>query len=112
MRDMEKWAQYAQARIIVERHHEWEKWQMEIPFISFLADWEVRVIPPVGGAIVRFIVRHKQTKNSCSVYLDCYGELGGCDVPYWEVYPYHGDCHRCEMENTEELLQTIKESIS
>lgn len=108
---MKEWAEYAQARYVVERYHEWDKWALVIPFINFPAEWEVKVIPPFGGAIVRFIVKHKQTQKTCSVYLDCYSELGACSTPYWEIYPYENDCYRCYMEKTEDLLKAIAESI-
>lgn len=89
---------------------EWEKWRTEIPFIKWPPDWEVKAIPPFGGAIVRYLINTKH-KKGLSVYLDCYNYLGYYDLkqtPYWELYPYEDDVFRCEMNDTESLLNAIK----
>ena len=86
------------------------KWAQEIPYISFPSDWEVQIIPPFLGALIRF--RVKKGKAEVSIYLDCYNNLGSCGSPYWEVYPYEEDVFRCDMLDTESLLRAIGESIS
>lgn len=94
--------------------NEWDKWRMEVPFINFPSCLEVRVIPPFGGAIVRFVVRHidfPETETR-SVYLDCYGRLGAVDEPYWELYPHYGDTYRCAMNETNDLIAAILDSYS
>lgn len=88
---------------------EHEKWREEIPFIKFPSDWEIKIAPPSVGAVIRFQVR--KGNAWVSVYLDCYGHLGAVSHPYWEVYPYDGDCFRCYMNNTDELLKAIAKSI-
>ena len=60
------------------------KWIEEIPYLQFKESWEVTVIPPFGGAVVRFLV--KKGDIGASVYLDCYDKLGCYGEPYWEVY--------------------------
>jgi len=85
--------------------YEWRKWVEEIPPIHFKENWNVRIIPPFNGAIIRFVV------NGVSVYLDCYDILGSFGGPYWEVYPYKGDTYRCKMNDVDELLQAIQFSI-
>ena len=85
------------------------KWQKEIPFLKFKEDWEVKVSPPFGKAVVRFEVS-KGTAH-VSVYLDCYNFLGHMPSPYWEIYPYKFECFRCEMNETELLITTISESL-
>lgn len=106
----------------VESAYEWRKWQKEIPFLNFKEDWNVKVIPPFGGAVARFIVSLKDNENTwISVYLDCYHELGYFGspnedpVPYWEMYPYqyedYKDTYRCAMNDTEELLKKIDEQL-
>ena len=89
---------------------QYDKWVKEIPFIKFDNDWEVKVIPPFGAAVARFQIQKGEA--FVSVYLDCYNFLGIFGKPYWEVYPYEGDVYRCEMNNTEELLKAIRESIA
>jgi hypothetical protein len=61
---------------------------IKLPQFRFRSDWLVRMIPPFGGAIVRFsIARDIEPKAEVSVYYDAFGLLGGCDKPYWEIYP-------------------------
>jgi hypothetical protein len=88
---------------------EWGKWRNEIPFLRFLNEWEVRVIPPITGAVVRFIV--KMGEAEVSVYLDCYENLGMFGEPYWEIYPYEDDTFRCKMADTDALIEAIGHSL-
>ena len=88
---------------------EHSKWLKEIPYINFPAEWQIQISPPFGGAVVRFKV--KTDKANVSVYLDCYDTLGCYGEPYWEVYPHKGDIFRCDMADTENLLNAIKHSI-
>ena len=93
----------------VARTLEYRKWTGEIPVIHFPSDWGIRVIPPFGGAVVRFkVVKENAT---VSVYLDCYDQLGVYGKPYWEVYPFGEDITRCDMEDTKTLLENIAISI-
>lgn len=87
--------------------NEYQKWAKLIPAINFPSDWKIQVIPPFGGAIVRFTAHRENSKNTVSVYLDCYDRLGCVGEPYWEIYPYQGDTYRCPMNEVEELLEAI-----
>lgn len=109
-----KWESIYRERHAVETHYEWSKWQTDVPYLTFREDWKVRVIPPFGGAVVRFLVRRDDTPEGevVSVYLDCYGELGAMDRPYWEIYPAEdGDTDRFYMAETDELLAGIAASL-
>jgi len=99
----------ADAMIIsdVEILQEYKKWSLEIPYINFPSNWEVKIVPPIGGAIIRFVVKRKDSDKSVSVYLDCYDRLGYVGEPYWEIYPVKDDTHRCLMNDIEELLNAI-----
>lgn len=99
------------SRCKVEQSEDWQVWIKKIPFIKFPADREVKIIPPFGGALIRFLVKKNESEN-ISVYLDVYGRLGAVENPYWEVYPYHDDVVRVDMENVEELLQRIQEALA
>ena len=100
----------------MEEEYEWRKWVEELPYLNFKDDWKVKVIPPFGGAVVRFHIKHKEDENAwVSVYLDCYRELGVVDEPYWEVYPYHyedyEDVFRVGLGDEDELIKRIEESL-
>ncbi len=88
---------------------EYDKWREEIPTIQFPSDYNIQMIPPSFGAIVRF--RVKTDKGNVSVYLDCYDMLACFGEPYWEVYPYEGDVFRCAMNNVDELLEAIQKAL-
>ena len=86
---------------------EWHKWVEEIPALNFPSDWDVKIIPPFNGAIVRFLVNDKY-----SVYLDCYNVLGFFEGPYWEIHPDEdGETYRCAMNDTESLINKLKKLI-
>lgn len=95
----------------IEKLNEWQKWSKEIPFIQFPADWQIRIIPPLTGAIVRFLVNVPGKPDRVSVYLDCYDVLGYFGEPHWEVYPVptsDGDNNeRCAMNDVNTLLELI-----
>ena len=93
----------------VARIMEYSKWDRDIPYITFPTDWQVKIRPPFGGAVVRFGIRKGDVE--VSVYLDCYDNLGCEGKPYWEVHPHDDDTFRCDMEDTEALLKAISESI-
>ena len=96
-------------RYEIERNEEWRGWIESIPYLQFPPEWEVKVIPPFGGAMVRFLV--KSEGHTVSVYLDCHAALGAVDTPYWEVCPYDDDVWRCGMKDTNELMGAIRHSI-
>lgn len=82
----------------------------KIPCLKFPSDYEVKIIPPMAGAIIRFHI--KKGKALVSVYLDFYDMLGYYGSPYWEIYPYKdGDTYRCGLNDTDELLEAIEESL-
>lgn len=100
------------ARYAVESGYEFRKWAGVIPALQFLPEWKIKVIPPFGGAIARFIVVSEF--GNISVYLDAYDELGCMDhKPYWEIYPGADgqDPDRFWMNETEELIAGIKKAL-
>lgn len=94
-------------RYKMEAEEEWQKWVNEIPALEFSSEWQVKIIPPFGGAMVRFQVIKGDT--SVSIYLDVYDNLGCFGSPYWELYPYADDTWRCPMNDTIDLLIAIEE---
>lgn len=97
----------------LEESMEWHHWSNEIPFIKFDSDWEVKIIPPFAGAVVRFLV--KKNDKQVSIYLDCYDILGYHNSPYWEVYPVkfegYTDTARFNINDISGLLLCIREEL-
>jgi hypothetical protein len=102
----------ALAQAIVETEMDYQRWIYEVPYLRFPASWAVQVIPPFGGAVVRFCVRNRSGRE-VSVYLDCYGALGGeRGHPYWEISPSaDGDPERFGMEDVAGLLAGLRRSL-
>ena len=97
------------ARLKIEHEEGWRTWVDKIPAIQFDADWQVKVIPPICGAMVRFVIL--KGGKQASIYLDCYDVLGCMGHPYWEVYPVDGDVGRCDMNDTTQLLALIRHAL-
>jgi hypothetical protein len=94
----------------MEKLFEWDKWRNEIPYIKFDPEWKVKVIPPFGDAVVRFVVTDGH--NTISVYLDCYDNPGHYGSPYWEIYPSDdGDVERYSINDVEHLVEGIRKSF-
>lgn len=88
----------------VEREEQWETWCKCIPALHFKPEWEVKIIPPFMGAMVRFYINYNN--KHVSVYLDCYGRLGCVDMPYYEMYDGE-DTHRYIMSNNGDINQMM-----
>ena len=98
--------------LVTEYHREMEsdKWRLGIPFLKFPENYEIKVIPPFAGAVVRFKVRFND--REISVYLDCYDMLGFVNEPYWEIYPStNGDVARFVMNDVKGLIDEIKNTL-
>lgn len=106
----EDWRSRLDAQMAFDTHFEAREWVAKIPYIKLPSDVEIKVIPPFGGAVARFMA--KKGDRSISVYLDCYANLGAMDKPYWEIYPYEGDTYRCYLEETDELAEKIMEELN
>lgn len=86
-------------------------WGRRIPFLDFPEGWKIKVIPPFGGAVIRFLVS-EDGESWVSIYMDGYENLGYFGgEPYWEVYPVDGDVGRVELDETDALLEMIGESL-
>ena len=84
------------ARSHVENNEKWRKWCKQAPWLQFPPELEVKIIPPFGGAMARFMVRFANGTDEdrhISVYWDTLDRLGAMDKPYWECYPvkYKGE---------------------
>lgn len=93
-------------RLKIESQEKWKGICKQIPTLNFKKEWNVKIIPPFGGALVRFTVDYNG--NHVSVYLDWYSRLGCVDEPYWELYPWEDDVKRYGLTETNELLKDIE----
>lgn len=93
---------------------ETRKWAKELPYLHFKQEWNVKIIPPFGGAIIRFCIDYNG--KHASVYFDGYSELGYmCDendepIPYFEFYD-GDDCYRYYMNESEKMMEDIEKFL-
>ena len=96
---------------------ECRKWSSEIPALHFEKEWDVKIIPPFGGAVIRFHINHNG--KHVSVYFDGYSELGYMvdendkPIPYskvnyadWKVSPDGTDSRAYTQYNSANYIGT------
>ncbi len=93
----------------IDRDDKWLEWECKIPELNFDSSWNVRIIPPFAGALIRFKV-FKGDKY-CSVFLDVFNNLGWQKKAYWGVLSYTDDEYEIAMDNVEELMKVIKSIV-
>lgn len=99
----------------VESQEKWRDWRNKIPALHFESNWEVKIIPPFLGALVRFYITNGE--NWVSVYLDGFCNLGwmvdsaGDPIPYYEVYDGE-DCRRYFLDETDEMMYDIRNILN
>ena len=97
-----------------EQLQECRMWGTRIPALHFEKEWDVRIVPPFGGAVIRFCIDHNGKR--ASVYFDGYSELGyvvdkDCNpVPYFEYYDGK-ECYRYYIDEAEEMMADIKKFL-
>lgn len=98
----------------IEQVEDWRGLSRNLPYLSFPADCEVNIIPPSGGALVRFLIRLKANpEKTISVYFDQFSRLGCMDEPYWEMYPNKDDnTSRYYQGGEEELMAEIIDTLN
>ncbi len=82
-------------------------WVQKLPYLSFPAGWQVKVIPPITMAVVRFHVINSNGAH-VSAYFDAYDALGYVGQPYWEIYPaVDGDTERFLLGEETQMIEAI-----
>ena len=71
----EEYMKRCDVKSLYDTTFETHQWADDIPPLRFKEEWEVQIIPPFGGALVRFLV--SANDKLLSVYLDGYNMLGG-----------------------------------
>lgn len=56
-----------------EEFHEYRKWANELPALHFDKEWDVKIIPPFAGAIIRFWINYN-IKNGI-LYVTLYEKI-------------------------------------
>lgn len=98
-----------------EKIQEHRKWRKELPMFNFDKEWNVQIIPPFGGAIIRFYIEHNE--KWVSVYFDAYSVLGykvdenGEPVPYFEYYDGN-DIYRYDLNESKQMMADIREYLN
>ena len=101
---------YLRDRWYVENIEEWEKVSWDVPYLSFRSDWRVKIIPPCGGAMARFVV--EKNGKTVSVYYDVYNRLGYYGEPYFEAYPINGEAARYSRSKVDDMINDIEKELN
>lgn len=98
-------------RFQIESDENWDQY-WDLPYFRPKTGWEIQVIPPMIGAIVRFKVR--KGPANVSVYFDPFCRIGGHKTPYWEMYPSvdGGDVDRFLHDDFDQLIEAIDKSLN
>ena len=98
-----------------ENLQECKKWGSIIPALHFEKEWDVKIIPPFAGAIIRFVIDYNG--KHVSVYFDAYSELGWMydkdeqPIPYFEYYD-GVDTHRYYLDESEQMMNDIRNFLN
>ena len=90
-------------------------WGARIPALHFEKEWDVKIIPPFAGAIIRFVIDYNG--KHVSVYFDAYSELGWMydndeqPIPYFEYYD-GVDTHRYYLDESEQMMNDIRNFLN
>lgn len=96
-------------KVLYDETFEVDKWIKQVPRLRFKEEWEVKIVPPFGGAIIRFWVFANGKR--VSVYLDGYNMLGGeVNEPYWEIYDGE-DIEQFAFGANERMMARIEEML-
>lgn len=107
-----------EAAMIISRYESLQEcrgWAVRIPALHFEKEWDVKIIPPFAGALIRFTIDYNG--KHVSVYFDGYSELGYMyddndnPIPYFEYYDGE-DIHRYYMDESEEMMDDIKNFLN
>lgn len=99
-----------ETKILTEysRLQEHRKWTRELPHFNFKKEWNVTIIPPFGGAVIRFLIDYNG--KHISVYFDAYNELGCVGEPYFEYYDGE-ECYRYLINESEMMMSDIEKFL-
>lgn len=87
----------------------------KLPAFHFDKEWDVLIVPPFAGAIIRFVISYNG--KYVSVYFDAYSELGWMydkneqPIPYFEYYDGE-DTYRYLINESEQMMNDIRNFLN
>lgn len=99
----------------IDTMHEYRNWSQKLPAFHFDKEWDVKIIPPFQGAIIRFHIFYNG--KFVSVYFDAYSELdlmydeNKNPIPYFEYFD-GVDFHRYYLEQSEQMMEDIRNFLN
>ena len=99
----------------VEQMHDFRGWSHKLPAFHFDKEWDVKIIPPFSGAVIRFVIDYNG--KHVSVYFDAYSELGWMyddneePIPYFEYYDGE-ETHRYWLDESEQMMNDIRNFLN
>lgn len=99
----------------VESLHDYRGWAKKLPALHFDKEWDVKIIPPFAGAIIRFTINHND--KHVSVYFDGYSDLGWMydendePIPYFEYYNGN-ETYRYLIDESEKMMNDIRNFLN
>ena len=99
----------------IEERKNYEKWRRELPVFHFDEKWEVKIIPPFAGAVIRFYISYKD--KFVSVYFDSDSSLGFMYddddnlIPYFEYYDGQ-ETYRYLVNESEKMMSDIRQYLN
>ena len=99
----------------VEQMQGFRNWSNKLPYFHFDKEWNVKIIPPFAGAVIRFAIDYNG--KHVSVYFDAYSRLGWMydeneePIPYFEYYDGE-ETHRYWLEESEQMMNDIRNFLN
>ena len=103
-----------QIRYKLEEKERWKDWIKKLPSFNFDSDWNVKIIPPFAGALIRFYI--EKNGKTASMYLDVNSRLGFMyddndeAIPYYEIYT--DDTYRYYLNQVDEMMADIRKYLN
>lgn len=99
----------------IEQICDYRGWARKLPAFHFDKEWDVLIVPPFAGAIIRFVISYNG--KYVSVYFDAYSELGWMydkneqPIPYFEYYDGE-DTYRYLINESEQMMNDIRNFLN
>ena len=98
-----------------EQIHDFRGWTNKLPAFHFDKEWDVKIVPPFAGAIIRFAIDYNG--KHVSVYFDGYSALWfeydnhGDPIPYFEYYDGE-NTYRYGLDKADKMMNDIRSFLN